>query len=303
LVWVNAYWVNIGDGKLDWLNTYVEKYDFPLIGQTQKTLENLLRKDECQSKLNEANIPIPQFVIIQKEEISATKNIILNSGIDFPIVVKPTNESRSSGVKIIKNIEEASEYVKEVFDKYPEGNVIIEEFLPKDDITCGYIQLNGEVLLLPSYLVVEGVDCKKEIYGEEHYLLSQDAVQHTCVHDKAILTQLKEYMSSIVNIFEIKGITRIDSRANKDGQLRFFDTNGMPGLNYPSSAIIKQCCNHFPDYSQDYIFECLINTIVLDRLIEYNFSIPKTLSDNNLFNLKSETAIKLDDVYASVSYS
>lgn len=294
LVWVNAYWVNVGDGKLDWLSRYVENHNLPLIGQSQKTLESLLRKDECQSKLNDANIPVPSYVVINKEQIANTEDIITASNIPFPIVVKPTNESRSSGVKIINTLSEACSYVQIVFEKYPDGNVIIEEFLPMDDVTCGYIELNGQALLLPSYQVVKGMDCKNEVYGEEHYSLPVSAIQHTCVYDESILAQLKESIPAIIRLFDISSITRVDSRANKDGILNFFDTNGMPGLNFPSSAIIKQCCNHFPQYSQEYVFECLINTIVLDKLIEYQLTIPEGLEQNNLFELESKTTIKLD---------
>ena len=302
LVWVNAYWINVGGEKLDWLNTYVENHELPIAGQNQKTLEELLRKDACQSALMKANIPIPSNLVIRKEEMANAAELISNENMDFPIVVKPANESRSSGVKIVENLVAAVSYVEFIFDKYPEGNVIIEEFLSGDDITCGYIELDGQALLLPSYQVVEGMDCKNEVYGEEHYLLPASAIQHICVKDESILNQLKTFIPRIVDVFNIRSVTRIDSRPNEHGLLRFFDTNGMPGLNFPASAIIKQCHNHFPNYSIDYVFECLINTIVLDKLITYNLEIPNSLKEHNLFELSSETAMKLQlketDVYA-----
>ena len=44
------------------------------------------------------------------------------------------------------------------------------------------------------------------------------------------------------------GVIRIDARLDAQGQLKIFDINGMPGLNYPISALIKQCFSHFPNY-------------------------------------------------------
>ncbi|MDC1162046.1 hypothetical protein OAT18_01250 [Tenacibaculum sp.] len=302
LVWINAYWINIGGSKVDWLNAYVEKHNLPLVGQSQKTLENLLRKDLCQSMLENTNIPIPSHIVIYKDQITEIASIIGSSLLTFPIVVKPTNESRSSGVRIVHNITEVSKYIKLIFEQYPEGNIIVEEFLPMDDVTCGYIELNGEVLLLPSYNLVEGMNCKEEIFGEDHYLLPVSAIQQPCVKDESILTQFKKHVPAIVKLFGIKGITRVDGRANKKGELNFFDINGMPGLNFPESAIIKQCYNHFPKYSKEYVFECLINTIILDKLIEYNFTIPKKVNDNNLFVLESSTVLKLEAEVAIHDY-
>ena len=293
LVWINAYWVNIGNNRLDWLNRYVEQNHLPLIGQSQKTLENLLKKDYCQSKMKAVNIPVPSYLIIKKHQINDVKNIISNSNLNFPVVIKPTNESRSSGVKIIKNITDAIHHITTLFNKFPNGHIIIEEFLPGEDITCGYLELNGEALLLPSYRIVDGMKCENENYSEEHYLLPVSAIQHNCIYDSAILEQLKKEVPSIIQLFEINSVTRVDARANKEGVLSFFDINGMPGLNFPESSLIQQCFHHFPTYDKEYIFECLINTIILDKLIQYNFNIPKTISDNNLFNLNSETIIKV----------
>jgi D-alanine-D-alanine ligase-like ATP-grasp enzyme len=293
LVWVNAYWVNLEDNKVDWLSAYVEKRNLPLVGQSQKTLNALLKKDVCQSKLNEAKIPAPQYVILKKNEINAVERIIREGNIEFPLVAKPTNESRSSGIKIIKDVTEAKEYVKSIFKKYPDGNIIMEEFLPNDDVTCGYIQLKEKCMLLPTYLVVEGMNCENEIYGEKHYLLSPFDVKHVCIKDESILNQFKEYTPSIIGLFDIQSVTRVDARLNKVGVLNFFDINGMPCLNFPSSAIIKQCVAHFPEYDREYIFECLINTILYDKLFKYNFAIPSAIEDHNLFNLESKTVIKL----------
>jgi D-alanine-D-alanine ligase-like ATP-grasp enzyme len=293
LVWVNAYWVKIDDNKVDWLSAYVEKRNLPLIGQSQKTLNSLLKKDVCQAKLSETKIPAPQYIIIEKNKINAVERIIFENNIEFPLVAKPTNESRSSGIKIIKDVIEAKEYVKSIFKKYPDGNIIMEEFLPNDDVTCGYIQLKDEYMLLPNYLVVKGMNCENEIYGEKHYLLSPSEIEYVCVKDESILNQFEKYTPAIVDLFDIQSITRVDARMNKAGVLNFFDINGMPGLNFPSSAIIKQCVAHFPGHDIEYIFECLINTILYDKLFKYNVAIPSEIEEHNLFNLESKTVIKL----------
>lgn len=296
LVWVNAYWIDKVQGEADWLNTYVEKRDLLLVGQSQRTLEALLCKDDTQVKMQNTGLPVPAHIVIRNSEVDKAKILIAEGMIDFPMVVKPTNESRSAGVKIVENMTEAIAHIDLVFERYPQGNIIIEEFLPSEDITCGYIELNGEALLLPTYLVVEGMNCESQVYSEDDYLRPNSRIKHVCVSESSVLIQLEEYVPRIIDLFKIESITRVDTRANKNGELNFFDINGMPGLNFPESATIKQCFVHFSDYEKEYIFECLINTIVLDKLKRNNLNVPEEMETHNLFNLKSDTVIKVKAV-------
>jgi len=209
-------------------------------------------------------------------------------------VVKPTKESRSQGVTKVENIEEALATIHSIAKDYPFSNIIVEEFLPTDDITCGYIKLNDEIIILPSFNTVKGMDCSQEVFGQKHYKLPPEYEQQVIIKDKNILQQLETTLPAIADILGIQGVTRIDGRLDAQGTLKVFDINGMPGLNYPISALIRQCFLHFPSYSKAYLFECLINTILLENLYRYNLPIPPNIQTNHLFNLKSETIIKLN---------
>jgi len=165
--------------------------------------------------------------------------------------------------------------------------------LPTDDITCGYIKLKDEIIILPSFNVVKGMDCSQEVFSEEHYRLPPDFEKQVIIKDENILQQLQYTLPTIAGILGIGGVTRIDGRLDSQGILKVFDINGMPGLNYPTSALIKQCFSHFPSYSKEYLFECLINTILLENFRQYNMPVPSAMQKNHLFNLNSETIIKL----------
>lgn len=297
LIWVNAYWVNMPDGSLDWLGTYVEQRKFPLVGQKQKTLEYLLRKDICQSKLRKAGIPVPNYIVYEKSKKPNLERLIKENNMKFPLVAKPTNESRSSGVKIVKDMEEANTYVEATLAKYPEGNIIMEEFIASTDMTCSYIPLGDQCMLLASQMLVEGLDGKNDIFDEKYYEL-EAFEKHIPIKDKAIINQLKIHMLSITDLFEIESFMRADARVDESGNVRFFDVNGMPGLNYPVSASILQCASHFPTYDTAYLFQCLINTLIFDKLLKYNLPVPSNIKEHNLFVLESETAVVLSEVYA-----
>lgn len=293
LVWPNAYLVNDGEKKPSDLVCWVEKYQLPLVGSSYKTLQQLIHKDFCQSELKKAGIPVPPHIVIKKNEISNFENLILDGDFDFPVVLKPTKESRSNGIELVHNLETARHSLKTIFEKYPDSDVIIEAFLPGDDVTCGYFALGGKKMLLPTYCTIEGLDCKKGIYSEYHYTLPHTIESHPKVENSIIIQQLEKHVPRIVKLFNIHNNTRIDARLDNNGKLNFFDVNGMPGLNFPSSAVIKQVFTHFLKYDKSFLFGCLIHTIIGDSLLRCNMPLPSIIDEQNLFNLESQTILNI----------
>jgi len=293
LVWANAYWVNGENGEEHGLIEEIEKRQFPMVGSGSKTLMMLLEKDTCQQMLTTAQIPIPSNLIIRHEDFSEIPTLINNSDLNFPAVIKPTKESRSMGVTKVNTKAEAIQTTETLGEKYPNGNIIIEEFLPTDDVTCGYLKLGEEIIMMPSYNFIKGMDCSTEIFSEEHYKLPVSYTQQVIIREKNILEQLQEYVPKIIEQLNIPGATRVDARLDKAGTLKFFDINGMPGLNYPTSALVKQCFTHFPDYEENYLFECLINTMVAESLIRNDMAVPTSMQEHNLFKLKSDSIVKV----------
>ncbi len=173
--------------------------------------------------------------------------------------------------------------------------MIIEAFLAADDITCGFLRLGNQEMILPSYNVVRGMDCTNEVFGQYHYTLPPHYEKQVCIEDTATLRQLETYLPRIVDLFDIQTTTRVDGRLDKDGVINFFDINGLPGLNYPISALVKQCSAHFSGYSTEYLFECLIYTIIGDNLLRYNMPILPIVQEQNLFNLESKTIITIEE--------
>lgn len=292
LIWPNAYLLHGEAQQAETLVDRIEKYQLPLVGSGHETLMRLLQKDTCQRELKRAGIPVSPHVVIEKDEISALEGLILSGGLEFPVVLKPTKESRSNGVVMAANMGIAIEKAKDIAEKYPDSKIIIEEFLPGDDVTCGYFQMGDDILLLPSYCAIEGLDCKTGIYSEYHYRQPHTIESHPNVEDESIIAQFQQFVPAIADLFDIRSHTRVDARLDKKGTLRFFDINGMPGLNFPMSAVIKQAVTHFPSYSREFLFQCLIHTVVGEALLRYDLPIPTVMERDNLFNLESRTVWK-----------
>ncbi|GGX28002.1 hypothetical protein [Aquimarina muelleri] len=295
LIWANAYFVNNGNNKVVWLNEYIENRKLPFVGSDSKTLQNVLRKDFCQSILAENQLPIPYFTIITRKNIEEIDTLISKrQDSQYPLVLKPTAESGSIGVCLAKNIQEVKKYSLEILKEFPNSEVIIEDFLPSDDITCGFIQIGNDVLLLPTAYIVKSVPGKNNILGRKERLRSwdnNDKIQ-PYISDKAILNQLKANIAPIATALDIRGITRIDGRLDRNGILRFFDINGLPALCFPDGVMVKQCLTCFPNYPEMEVFEGLIHTIVFNALLQYGMEVPEIMRKHNLFTMDSDIIIR-----------
>ena len=294
LLWPNAYYVDAGDGKTAWLNDYIEARQLPYLGSNASTLRTVLEKDACQALLRSNGLPIPEFTVITRENIGDIYSLISQNIESFPVVLKPTAESGSVGVCMARNLWQARECAVQILTDFPQSNVIIETFLPSDDITCGFVQLGEEVLLLPTAYIVKSAAGKANILSRKERLRpwdDRDKMQ-PCITDEAILGQLRAHIPAIAAALSIRGITRIDGRLDATGALRFFDVNGMPALCYPEAVMVKQCLTCFPGYTPMQVFEGLIYTVVCQALLQYEAEAPDVIRKHNLFTMNSDLVVK-----------
>ncbi|WP_299456576.1 hypothetical protein [uncultured Microscilla sp.] len=298
MIWSNAYYVNNGDEKAVWLNDYIQARGLPLLGSNAQTLRNLLQKNDCQRILKEADVPIPTHLILTRSNLKEVSSLLSQSMVGFPMVLKPTAESGSVGVRMAATLEEAIDGVKQILADFPLSEVIAEAFLPSDDITCGFLRLGNQVMLLPTAYVVKSVAGKFNILSRKERLQEwseNDKIQPH-ISDQHILEQLQLYIPQVVETLNIEDISRIDGRLDDTGQLRIFDANGLPALDFPESVMNKQCFTCFPDYSQEEVYQALIHTIVHNALLRHEMEVPQAFKDHNLFTMTSQRIMKFDEV-------
>lgn len=294
LLWPNAYYVDSGGGRIAWLNDYIEERQLPFVGSGAVALRTVLEKDACQALLRSNGLPIPEFAVITRENIGDIYSLISQNIESFPVVLKPTAESGSVGVCMARNLWQAKDYAIQILKDFPQSNVIIEAFLPSDDITCGFLQLGEDMLLLPTAYIVKSVAGKTNILSRKERLRpwdDEDKMQ-PYIADEAILGQLRMHIPTIAAVLGIRGITRIDGRLDGNGTLRFFDVNGLPALCFPEAVIVKQCFTCFPEYPQMAVFEGLIHTVVHQALLQYGVEAPEAMRRHNLFTMESSLVIK-----------
>lgn len=294
LIWANAYYVPDQQGNLHLITEQLENHGLPFVGPGTATQADLIHKNKTQEILDQAAIPIPQNMVLTRNETWDDNLIWENLPLGYPAVLKPTCESGSRGIKMAHDPEEAWGIANEIWHRFPESNLIVEEFLYGDDITCGYIRQGNEILLLPSYYIVE----REGRYNTILETKDRDVVwgnlqkYHEPIRKPDYLRQLETYIPAITDIFGIEDMSRIDCRADKNGTLRFFDVNALPGMCYPESVGVNQVSTFFPDYPELEVYTCLLGTLVYNALVRFGLPMPEGLESKTLFAMDSDLVIR-----------
>ena len=295
MVWPNAYYTVENDGSLVWIQELLEEYGVPYVGTGADGLKKMLDKAQTHWFLQKAGVPIPANLSINRSNIEDFETLVNESNLSWPIVVKPSAESCSEGVMKVNNMEEAFAQVRTILNNYPNSNAMLETFLPSEDVTCGFFQLKDEILLFPTYY--QSLKRPGKDYVVERDLgvppWSGPDIVMPPVTDRRILDQLSIDMPVLVQAMGIEGVTRVDARIDEQGILRYFDINGMPGLSYPKSVLVRQVYECIPDLPGPQVHAYLLNTIVLMAADRFNMEIPASLYQKTLFHLKGGNAIRL----------
>ncbi len=165
----------------------------------------------------------PKFFVIKKDNFKSNKLISLmkKNGINFPIVVKPTNEGSSLGVNICKNIFYLKKSVKSLFRKYAE--LIFESFIGGQEIQVAVINGSplGAIELKP----------KREFYDyKAKYSRSANTIHIMPANlKKSKYIEAMQIATRAHNALRCKGITRSDFKFYKN-KFYLLEINTQPGM-------------------------------------------------------------------------
>ena len=116
--------------KLDMFSPFTEE-------QAKMSTDKGYFKRTCQ----QYDVPVP------KEYNIAALNDIDQTDIDFPVIIKPRDGSGSRGITVCYSKEDLKTGFEKAVDKSKSGSVIVEQFLPYDEINLTYIIQDGDVQL------------------------------------------------------------------------------------------------------------------------------------------------------------
>lgn len=186
----------------------------------------------CNKYLSTLNgINTAKSILIRKEDKNtATKSV---KHLTLPVFVKPNTGGSSFHTTKVTQIEDFEKALDAAFEGCDE--VIVEEFIAGQEVTCGCYMIQNEVSALPITEVItqnEFFDFNAKYNGEV-----------TEITPARIGAELTEKIQTITkNIYKyllLKGIIRIDFIIKECGAIYLLEVNTTPGMT-PTSFIPQQ---------------------------------------------------------------
>lgn len=210
------------DGKLQ---GYLELLDIPVTSCDQATSALTFNKYFCNHFVGSLGIKISRSVLVRKGAPWAVDDII--SFIELPVFVKPNRGGSSVATTRVTEPAQLADAIELAFGV--DGQVMVEEYIPGREITCGVITWKGKPLALPLTEIVS----KKEFFDyEAKYLGMSDELTPAPIPDR-VAEECRQTSLRLYKELNCRGIVRMDYIFNDRG-LYFLEVNTVPGLSEPS---------------------------------------------------------------------
>ena len=161
-----------------------------------------------------------------------TPEIILEQ-LRLPVFVKPNNGGSSIGISKVKEAGELEEALAKAFKE--DEQVLVEEFISGREFTIGVFRSKGTIITLP---ITEIISRKEFFDYEAKYEGASDEITPANV-DESIGQQVRDEAINTYNIFNCKGIVRMDYIYDEAaGRPCLLEINTVPGQS--EASIVPQ---------------------------------------------------------------
>lgn len=230
------------DGKIQ---TFFELFDIKYVGCDSRTSFISFDKDLTKQIIEKNNIPnVPYKTIFKNNNKKELKNL------KFPLIVKPAKEGSSIGISVVKNKKELKKAIKIGFQY--DNKLLIEPFL-------NVIELEVAILEDKKFIIsnIGEINTNKKWYSFDEKYKNNNT---TCSLKSSLNNKQKKevlsYVKKIINILNIKGLSRIDFFYDIDNDKIYFnEINTMPGF-----TEISMYANLI--MSQGYTYKELISVLI-----------------------------------------
>ncbi len=158
-----------------------------------------------------------------------------DSGLRFPVMVKPNSEGTSKGIddkSVVSNHEELQEAVLTLWKKF-ETPVLCEEYIDGREFTVGILGNSALKILGPMEIAFSNVAGKYPVYSFE---AKQNPENPFCSYvcpvslPKEIDRRIANFAKKVFRSLGCRDVSRIDFRLDAKGNIYFLEINPLPGL-------------------------------------------------------------------------
>lgn len=158
--------------------------EFNLIWVSEETAHKTTNKGARAVALENAGIPVPKFKIC--------RDALVPMGMDFPFVVKPSDNSGSRGVRTVTSEKEWGEAYEEAKSLSSDGQVIVEELLHGSEVSIEGFVIDGEMF-------IHGFSDRNFIPGYEPYFMEDGSTSPTSLSVETV-AEVKRIFSEAAKV-------------------------------------------------------------------------------------------------------
>lgn len=217
------------DGKLQ---GYFDTLKIPYTSCDAATSAITFNKRYTVAVAKMAGISVANSVLLIKNNLGSPDEVA--SKLRFPVFVKPNNGGSSIGMSKVNNpSDELGAAIEKAFKE--DDQVLIEEFISGREFTIGVFKTGGQVITLPITEVVS----KKEFFDYEAKYEGASTEVTPAQVEEHIAEQIRDAAKRIYNIFNCRGVVRIDFIYHQEsGQPFMLEVNTIPGQS--EASIVPQ---------------------------------------------------------------
>jgi len=266
-----------GTSKLAQLPALLEFANIPYTGSSILGHTLAINKIYSSSIFKATNIPTPKFIPIYHV------NQFNSLEIEFPILVKPSDEGSSRGIHQDSLVFDMDSLIKKVSEELQIYNppIMLNEYIEGREFSIGIIGNGEDITVLP----IQEVDLSNLPDGFKKFYSFEVKAYHkdkTVYHIPPKLTE--EESELLINtakkayrVLGLRDYARVDIIL-KDGVGYVLEINSLPGLMKGKSSLYRMA------EATDLGYEGLIFKIVDTALKRYNFEMD-TFDDSDIVNI------------------
>jgi len=238
------------DGEDGVAQSYFEYLRIPYTHSGVLSSYNSMNKDISKKIFIKNKILTPKYFFLKHNDYKRDnlKRLLKKNKINFPIVIKPTNEGSSLGVKIVKNIKNLKKITKHLLKSYKD--LIFEQYIGGQEIQAAVLNdiPIGAIELIP----------KRQFYDYKAKYTKSAKTKHIMPArlDKKKYKTILKIAKQAHKALECKGVTRADFKFFKN-KFYLLEINTQPGMT--NLSLVPEIANYY-----GINFNSLVEKILLD---------------------------------------
>lgn len=220
LVFNMAYGIQ-GTSRYSHIPSILEMIGIPYVGSSPETHSVCQNKILTKIVLKHYGIATPKFWHFK----TADSNI---SKVRYPVIVKPVNESTSSGIHIAKDSEELTRFLSDITNNYKQ-DALVEQFIAGREFTVSMIGNSPNVEILP---IIEFDFGHDPMLYQTKKTKSKRLITKLCPANISVDLEQK-IKKTCLKIFEklnMHDYCRVDLRMDAQENLHVLEVNSMASL-------------------------------------------------------------------------